>query len=47
MHINPYPTSKFDSAFTSAAYTQVHFRLDFIMNAYIMDPDRTALLGAV
>ena len=34
------------SAFTSAAYIQVHFRLDFIMEANTMDPDQTAPLGA-
>ena len=32
---------------TSAAYIQVHFSLDFIMEAYTMNPDQTASLGAV
>ena len=27
-----------------AAYNQVHFRLDFIMEAYAMSPDQTALI---
>ena len=31
--------------FMSASNTQVHFRLDFIMEAYIMNPDQTAPLG--
>ena len=33
---------KMSSAFTSAANTQVHFRLDFIMEANTMSPDQTA-----
>ena len=28
--------------FASAAYIQVHFRLDFLMEANIMNPDQTA-----
>ena len=28
----------------SAAYSQVHFRLDFIMEANTMDPDQTGPL---
>ena len=45
--LNPYPTNivfilKILSAFTSAAYIQVQFRLDFIMEANTMNPDQTA-----
>ena len=32
------------SALTSAAYIQVHFRLDSIMEANTMNPDQTAPL---
>ena len=32
--------------FTSAAYIQVPFRLDFFMEANNMKPDQTAPLGA-
>ena len=35
------------SAFSSAAYIQVHFRLNFIMEANTMNPDQTAPSGAV
>ena len=31
----------------SAPYIQVHFRLDFLMEANNMSPDQTAPLGAV
>ena len=31
----------------SAAYIQMHFRLDFITEANAMDPDQTALLVCV
>ena len=31
----------------SAAYIQVHFRLDFIMEAITMNPDQIAPKGAV
>ena len=45
--INPYPAHIFVLKcfllFTSAAYIQVHFRLDFFMEANNMDPDQTAL----
>ena len=34
------------SAFTSAVYIQVHFRLDFIIEANTMNPDQTAPLGS-
>ena len=43
--LNPYRANIFVqkmSAFTSAAYTVVHFRLDFIMDAKTMNPDQTA-----
>ena len=33
------------SAFTSVAYIQVHLRLDFIMEADIMNADQTATLA--
>ena len=33
--------SKMSSAFTSATCIQVHFRLDFIMQANTMNPDQT------
>ena len=33
--------------FTSAAYIQVHFRLNFIMEATTMNPDQTAPMEAV
>ena len=33
--------------FTSAAYFQVQFRLDFIMGANTMNPEQTAPKGAV
>ena len=33
--------------FTSAAYNQIHFRLDFFMKANTMNADQTAPLGAV
>ena len=36
---------KFCLLFMSAAYIQVHFRLDFFMEANNMNPDQTALLG--
>ena len=32
---------------TSAAYIQVHFRLDFFMEANTINPDQTAPNGAV
>ena len=35
------------SVFTSAAYIQVHCRLDLFMEANNMSPDQTAPLGAV
>ena len=35
------------SAFHLAAYIQVHFRLDFIMETFTMNPDQTAPLAAV
>ena len=35
------------SAFMSAAYIQVHFRLDSFIEANNMNPDQTAPLGAV
>ena len=31
----------------NAAYIQEHFRINFIMEANTMNPDQTALLGAV
>ena len=45
--INPYPATiylswKFCLLFTSAAYIQEHFRLDFIMEANNMNLDQTA-----
>ena len=45
-YFNPYPTTKtsFCFVFTSAAYIQEHFRLDFIMEAntmIIINPDQT------
>ena len=33
---------KISSAFTSAVYSQAHFRLDNIMDANTMSPDQTA-----
>ena len=33
------------SAFKSAALAQMHFRLDFIMEANTKNPDQTAPLG--
>ena len=49
-HINPYPANifvlKMLSAFTSAAYTQVLFRLDFILEANTMNTDQTAPHGS-
>ena len=33
--------------FTSAAYIQVHFRLNFIMEATTMNPDQTPPMEAV
>ena len=33
--------------FTSAEYIQMHFRLDFIIEANNMNPDQPAPLGAV
>ena len=49
---NPYPTTIFLSwkcclLFMPAAYIQVHFRLDFIIEANTMNPDQTAPKGAV
>ena len=49
-YINPYPAIFFVlnvSAFMSAAYFQVHFRLNFIMEANTMNPDKIAPFGAV
>ena len=46
----PYPAHIFVLKcllFTSAAYIQVHFRLNFIMEANTMNPDQTAPSGAV
>ena len=45
--IPPYFVLKLSSAFTSAVYIQVHLKLDFIMEASTMNPDQTALKGAV
>ena len=36
---------KMSSAFTSDAYIQVHFRLDFFMEANNMNPDQQSDLG--
>ena len=42
--VNPYPATIFSlkmlSAFTSVIYIQVHFRLDFFMEANNMSPDQ-------
>ena len=40
--INPYPTSIFVLLFTSATNTQMHFRLDFIIETNTMNADQTA-----
>ena len=43
--VDPYPANIFCpemSAFMSAAYIPVHFRLDFIMVANTMNPDQIA-----
>ena len=51
LNLNPYPANvfvlKMSSVVMSAAYIQVHFRLDSIMESNIMNPDQTAPLGAV
>ena len=42
--INPFPATIFVlkmSAFTSAAYLVMHFKLDFFMEANMMNPDQT------
>ena len=48
-HLSVIPTS-FSSEkcllLTSVAYIEVHFRLDFIMEVYVMDLDQTAALLA-
>ena len=43
---NPYPANIFVLKMLSAAYTciQVHFRLDFIMEANTMNPDQSSLI---
>ena len=35
------------SVFTSFAYIQVHYKLDFFMEANNMNPDQTTLMRAV
>ena len=42
MEINPYHTNCLILKMSSAAYIQVHFRLDFIMDPNAMHPDQTA-----
>ena len=41
--ISSYPTNIFVLKMSSAAYIQVYFRLDFIMEANTMTPDQTAV----
>ena len=45
--MNLYPATIFFLLFKSAAFTHVHFRLEFIMEENTMNPDLTAPLGAV
>ena len=49
--VNPYPANilswKCRMFVTSAAYTQMHFKNIFIMEANTMNPDQTAPKGAV
>ena len=48
MSIFYYPENDESVCFlTSAAYNQVHFSLDFILEANAMNPDRTAPLFAI
>ena len=49
--LNPYPdyilSWKLSLLFTSDAYIQAHFKLDYIMDANTIGPDQTAPKGAV
>ena len=45
--ISHYPATIFVALKMSASYIQVHFRLDFIIEANIMNPDKTAPCAAV